>query len=92
MIKCLTRIYTEGGKEKVENIKRDTSYLFEGFSIIEAKGFYKGKEEKSCIIELIHDNTAKEKESILALCEGIKRHNQQECVYLVNSAINADLI
>jgi len=84
----LYRIQTESDhiigrhREFRENIVKIVSRYFDGFTIINCEGYWKGIAENSVIIEIIAEN---EFPKILAIADEIRIANKQECV-LVSSA------
>ncbi len=66
------RIYTE----KKVGIEKLISFYFDGFSILNAIGYWKGQREDSIVIEIITNDNNKVK----ALVQEIKKTNRQECV------------
>jgi len=75
----LYSIYTEN-RNKPRLIKLINRF-FDGFTILEAIGFWQGNAENSLIITI----ATKDKKGIFYLCEKIKEMNQQDCVMLVSN-------
>lgn len=67
----LTRIFTEN----IPGTDAIVAEYFEGFTLIECKGYWQGKAEKSLCIEIIDAELLK----IDALVRMINRINNQEC-------------
>jgi len=82
---ALYRILTENKNQ--EKIAEIISQYFDGFTLIEATGYYKGKQEKSLVIEIDIGGTkysarAAARSKIADICTDIRNLNQQECVLL----------
>jgi hypothetical protein len=73
-----------------EEVYRMVSALFNGFTVYQASGFWKGNAELSLVIEIIAENY--DRHQIVALCEAIKQHNRQQCVMLVKIPVEMELI
>ena len=86
----LYRVYTEDKNR--ETTEETIKSLFSGFTLYQGLGFWKGEKEKSLVIEIIAEDNSETRENLLALGLALKRHNQQENVYLVESKILTDLI
>jgi hypothetical protein len=72
----LYRILTEDkNREKVEAI---VGTYFDGFTVIEATGYWKGTKEKSLVIEIWTDDNARSDINVVA--KRIKEVNNQEAV------------
>ena len=80
------RVYTE----RKYNIERITSKCFDGFTLYETVGFWKGKKEKSICIEII--GKAKDYRQVKFLANKIKHINNQESVYVTQEKIHAELL
>ena len=81
------RIYTEN-KNKADVVKL-VSEQFEGFTVIEAEGYWRGQPEASLIIEIVGatPRLANEQDSIIsALAQRIRDHNKQETVLVTRTA------
>jgi hypothetical protein len=84
----LYRIQTESDhmncrhREFRENIVKIVSRYFDGFTIINCQGFWKGKPEDSVIIEIIGND---EIEKIKAIADEIRPVNRRECVLVTCS-------
>ena len=88
--KSVYRIYTEN-KNRPQTVAT-VGEFFEGFTVFEAVGLWKGQQEKSLVFEIIADSTPQTVEGVEAISEAIKRHNQQEAVYITVGEISARLI
>ena len=86
----LYRIYTED-KNRLW-IEATAGNYFSGFTIIKTMGYWKGKPEKSLIIEIIAQNAYEHKANINCLCQDIKQFNKQESVLLTCQEVEADFI
>lgn len=64
------------------------SISFDGFTIIHTKGFWKGSEENSIIVEILTEN----KTLIKAIAKAIKRFNKQDKVLVTSHAVDCELI
>lgn len=80
------RIYTE----KKDNLERLAGNFFEGFNVSEVKGYWKGKAEKSVIIEILAGEAQAVQVKALALL--IKELNKQESVLITREETQADFI
>lgn len=85
----LYRICTENvNKDKVVKL---ASQYFDGFTVIEGQGYWKGTSEASLIIEYIcNDETAAVGGCVHNFAKAVRGHNKQECVLI--QAIKADSI
>lgn len=83
----LWRIYTEDVNR--ETVERLASEYFEGYTIYQARGVWKGTAENSLIIEIMGDVDPK---AVRELAQGIKHANSQEAVLVVQSAIQGELV
>ncbi len=72
----LYRIHTED-KNK-QDVLDMVAEVFDGFTVIEATGYWKGKREKSLIIEI--DTPADRARDVLGLAARIRDYNAQEAV------------
>jgi hypothetical protein len=72
-------------KLEADKIKAIASKHFDGFTFYCALGFWKGKAEKTAIIELSNEN----KQAVLNLAEALKQELKQEAVLIqeFNTAI-----
>ena len=98
---CLYRIYTEDlNRPEVERDIQDVvanfshgGLTFDNFTLIKGIGYYNGSPEECVIIEIIAEIVSTHyHEAIVALCKEIKESNNQECVLLTRSRINATFI
>lgn len=80
------RIYTE----RKYNIERLASKCFDGFTLFDTIGFWKGKKEKSICIEII--GTFQDYKQVKFLANTIKRINSQQSVYVTKERIDAELV
>ena len=71
------RIITENKNR--DWIEKQVGYSFDGFSVIEQTGYWKGKRESSLCIEIVTDVTIR---PIQYICQQICQHNEQESVLL----------
>ena len=85
----LYRIYTEDKNR--ETIVSIVSRWFDGFTLIETTGYYKGVKEKGLIIEVISEEPA-DILKVQAIEQSIIRENGQECVLTVKAAETSNLI
>jgi len=84
----LYRIYTENkNREDLEHI---VGTVFESFSILEAKGFWKGSAESSLIIEILDDANRKLDVEFCAI--QIRDWNAQEAVLVTSQIVDTTLI
>lgn len=82
----LYRIYTE----RKYNIERIASKCFDGFTLFNVIGYWKGKREKAVCIEII--GQAKDYKQIKFLASTIKRINNQESVYVTQDKVSGELL
>ena len=69
------RLYTEA----CGNVAEIVSQYFEGFTLFEVRGYWKGKAEKTAVVEIVTQNRAK----VYELARTIKELNKQESVLIV---------
>lgn len=69
------RLYTQS----FDNIPEIVSQYFDGFTLFEARGYWKGKGERSAVVEVVTSNRAK----VYELARTIKELNKQESVLVV---------
>jgi hypothetical protein len=72
------KIYTQ----KFANVPEIVSRYFEGFTLFEGKGYWKGEGEESLVVEVVTGDRA----NVYAMAREIKEVNKQECVLVVASA------
>jgi hypothetical protein len=85
----LYRLYTEDIKG-TENL---VSWGFEGFTLIKAQGYWKGKVENSLVIEILVDTQNDEADAkVFALADRIKACNKQESVLVTAQIIEAKFV
>ena len=70
----LHRLFTEDKNH--EEILKMVDRYFDGFTVYNATGYWKGTPETSCVIETITDKT----DLFYKLANDIKKHNEQESV------------
>jgi CRISPR/Cas system-associated exonuclease Cas4 (RecB family) len=63
-------------KLEIDKIKKTLNLYFEGATIYEAKGFWKGNEEKTAIVEI----ETEENEKIKELIDELKKTLRQEAI------------
>lgn len=81
----LYRIYTENkNREQIEKI---VSELFDGFTVIESTGYWRGQREISLIIEILDTGLVNVAERIEFIAEKIKKINDQESVLVTKHEI-----
>lgn len=80
------RVYTE----RKYNIERIASKCFDGFTLFNTIGYWKGKKENAVCIEII--GTAKDYRQVKFLASKIKSINNQESVYVIRQSIDAELL
>jgi len=74
MVKITFRIYTE----HKNNLAELTAKYFDGFTLLNAIGYWRNLKEKSAIIEIATNN----KKKVLELCNKIKQTNKQQSILL----------
>lgn len=82
----LFTIYTE----KRSNLAVLTGGRFDGFTLVETVGYWRGIREDSTKIEIIAD--AASWDTVLELAEDIRRTNDQQAVFVTEQAVNAELV
>jgi len=79
-------IHTENKDQKwIENL---LSVGFDGFTIVNTRGYWKGAAEKSLEIVIYTDNAY----LVKAIAERIKHHNKQEAVLVTETDCRLELI
>jgi len=79
--------------EKFDNLGQIAGKFFDGFSVSEQIGYWKGNKEKSAVIEITDIDGSPDFDSrISALCAEIKSVNHQECVLVETVHTMAELI
>lgn len=76
--------------EDLGNLGSLVSKYFDGFTLTETKGSWKGRYEKSVRIEIL--NSKNEDLAVYTLVDEIKRKNNQEAVLLEVTEIDARFI
>jgi len=67
--------------EKFDNLGEIAGRFFDGFSVSQQTGYWRGLKENSAVIEITDiDDAADFDARILSLCAEIKSVNRQECV------------
>lgn len=79
-------IHTENKDEQW--VKNLLSIGFDGFTVVKALGYWKGKEEQSLEIIIYTDNA----ELIKAMAQRIKHHNSQDAVLISETECKLQLI
>ena len=79
-MRTIYRLYTE----RRSNLAELTSRYFDGFTLIDAVGYWEGNAEPSAIIEVI--GTSFDYARVFALARDIRETNGQQSVYLVRIA------
>lgn len=76
----LYRIFTEDGKQYRENVKQIVNRHFDGYTLLSGRGYWKGKGERSLVIEVV---CGKDKENAInSIANEIKVANLQEAVLI----------
>lgn len=87
------RIYTESTPEYEENIERILTQVTPGFTLIPAKGYWKGIPEKTVIIEIIdNEDMPLSPVDIRLVAERIRIANKQEAVLFTSHFVNEELV
>lgn len=86
MRRCLLtyRIYTED----LGNIPEIVSQYFEGFTVFEAVGYWKGKREKTSVVEVITNERVK----VYEMARTLKELNRQENVLVVPVSVSEGVL
>jgi hypothetical protein len=82
----LFTLYTE----RRPNLARLTSGRFEGFTLVETVGYWRGLREDSTKIEIIAD--AERRADVLTLAEEIRFVNGQQAVFVTEQDVHAVLV
>jgi len=82
------RIYCEDVERA--RIERIVGNVFEAFTIIEAKGFWRGKSEHSLVIEIIE--RCRSHSIIAGVCNTIQTVCKQEAVLYTAETVNMNMI
>ena len=78
-MRTVYRLYTE----RRPNLAELTSRYFDGFTLIDTVGYWRGNAEQSAIIEVI--GTSTDYARVLDLAHAIRISNGQQSVYLVRT-------
>ena len=84
----LYRLYTED----IPGAEQLVHWGFEGFTILQAQGYWKGQSESSLVIEILAEGTEHDEAKIFALAERIKACNKQESVLVTAQIIEAKFV
>ncbi len=86
----LYKIYTENkNRDRIEDL---VSQYYDGFTIFETTGYWKGVKENSLVIEILQTEPEGMYFNVRNLCKGIKINNNQESVLLTEQLIEANFI
>jgi hypothetical protein len=81
-------IYTEDlNRKKIEKL---VSSYFDGFTILESVGYWKGKREKAVIIRIL--SGAEDSAKVKALALKIKKQNKQQSVIIVKKNTDVNFV
>lgn len=82
------RLYTEntGRKEIAELVSK----YFVGFTMLDATGYYKGKAEKSIVVELMASD--RQSHVVRFLAKVIAQRNNHECVLVTDSQVTGSYV
>lgn len=80
------RVYTEN-KNKDKIIEAFTA-SFDGFTVFEGQGFWRGVAEPSIVIEMLTSDSV----TLHKVCEWVKWYNKQEAVLIVAIQETSELI
>jgi len=88
----LYRIYTE--RKNLPEIERIlTQAGFDGFTILDAVGFWKGKAEYSVVVEILTEDDAQDFHvRVHKVAKTIKRVNAQDAVLITSSKVDSLLV
>lgn len=76
----LFRIFTENvNKDGIADI---TSKQFDGFTMLEGVGYWKGERENSLVVEIVAPDTRDSHERVNTIAREIKQANKQQAVLL----------
>ena len=82
-------LYTLYTEDKI-GIERIVGRHFDGFTILNARGYFRGESELSVTIEIV--GTPADKAKVYALAEDIRRTNAQYSVLVTEQRINATFV
>ncbi len=80
------RIYTENKNRK--GVEEIVASCCDGFTISEARGYWKGSKENALVIEILTEYP----HLLRDICVGIKNLNQQEAVLYTEQEVKANFI
>jgi len=86
----LYRLYTENKNKAL--ITKEVSKEFEGFTVLEGAGYWKGIKESALVIEIITDESREGENKVDRLAHFIKILNNQENVLLTTQTLDIRLI
>jgi hypothetical protein len=84
----LYRIYTEDKNRTI--ICSEVNRYFDGYTVFNATGYWKGTKEKAIVIEILASSKAKY--NIKKLAKFIKKYNRQEAVLIAESNVKSNLV
>jgi hypothetical protein len=86
----LFRLYTEGGPRREHAVRELVGAQFDGFTILQAEGSWKGVRENSIIVEII--GTEVDWIRVESVAKGIKEANAQESVLITRQFVDARFV
>ena len=75
-MQCLYRIHTENLMGTTEIVAKH----FDGFTMIQDTGYWRGESERSAVYEIYGDKNLATEFKVMACAEEIRRENKQEAV------------
>ncbi len=82
----LFRVYTQN--KNLEQTKEVLNNAFDGYTLIQGAGYWKGTSEKSLIIEIVTIDDA----LVYAVAERIKKDNHQKTILITSMDVSADFL
>jgi len=84
--KAVYRIYTEN--KNIKRIKYILNTRFDSYTIYNAVGIWKGKDEKTLVIEIIGSDMLE----VYSVAESVRKINKQDAVLVTKSFVEGELI
>jgi hypothetical protein len=97
----LYRLYTEGGPRREAKVREIVGAQFDGFTILQAEGSWKGQRENSIVVEILVDSNeirstvsgqVSVEDVVRIVATDIKFLNVQETVIVTRQNVTVDFI